>query len=133
MTCSYVEVTALESLERSGGDWIVNGRLRTPLVRVGNRVTVGHRPEEWAASIAAAMTELGYDAKSTGTARSPEIAARNCVFHHLAQQYPVVCRFDLAFLARASGRRVEHAECMLRGGHRCRFKFVPGTGIQPLD
>ena len=87
---------------------------------------------ERVASIATAMTELGYDAKPAGTARSPEIAARNCVFHHLAQQYPVVCHFDLAFMARASGRRVEHAECMLRGGRCCRFKFVPGSGIQPL-
>jgi predicted ArsR family transcriptional regulator len=78
------------------------------------------------------MTELGYDARSAIAARVPEIQARNCVFHHLAQQHPSVCRFDLALLARASGRRVEHAECMLRGGKVCRFRFRPGSGIDPI-
>src|SRR5512143_970428 len=121
----YVELAAglIRQVAASLGDT----ELQNLMVRLGDEVGEGlarQMPQqtsaERTASIAAAMTELGYDAKSTGTARNPEIAARNCVFHHLAQQYPVVCQFDLAFLARASGRRVEHAECMLRGGHRCR-------------
>lgn len=82
-------------------------------------------------AIAAAMTELGYDAHVDTTGSAPEIHASNCVFHHLAQQHAAVCHFDLAFLARASGRKVEHAECMVRGGNICRFRLLPGSGIDP--
>lgn len=87
---------------------------------------------ERSVEIARAMTELGYDARSVTVARVPEIEARNCVFHHLAQQHPSVCRLDLALLARVSGRRVRHAECMLRGGKVCRFRLLPGSGIEPI-
>jgi predicted ArsR family transcriptional regulator len=83
-------------------------------------------------AVAAALNELGYDARARVESRVPEIQARNCVFHHLAREHPAVCRFDLAFLARASGRRVEHAECMLRGGAVCRFRLLPGSGIDAV-
>lgn len=75
--------------------------------------------------IAAAMTDLGYDAYAEVTRSSREICAKNCVFHHLAQSHPAVCQFDLALLARASGQQVEHTECMVRGGRVCRFRFSP--------
>jgi predicted ArsR family transcriptional regulator len=134
----YVELAA--GLIRQVAASLGEAELQSLMTRLGEEVgddLARQLPQQSAAqrcsSIAAAMTELGYDARATGNARVPEIAARNCVFHHLAQQHAVVCRFDLAFLARASGRRVEHAECMLRGGQSCRFRFLPGSGIQPLD
>lgn len=76
-------------------------------------------------AIATAMTELGYDAQArvSDPRVPPQVVAHNCVFHQLAERHPAVCGFDLAFLERASGRRVEHAECMLRGGSACRFRF----------
>lgn len=74
------------------------------------------------AAIAARMGELGYD---TAPPEAQAIEARNCVFHKLAAEIPEVCRFDLALLAEASGARVEHRACMVRGDAVCRFEFVP--------
>jgi hypothetical protein len=33
-----------------------------------------------------------------------------------------VCKFDLAYMEAASGRRIHHMECIVRGGHVCRFR-----------
>lgn len=41
----------------------------------------------------------------------------------LAQQHPQVCRFDLAYMEAATGRRIHHMECLVRGGHVCRFRI----------
>jgi predicted ArsR family transcriptional regulator len=53
------------------------------------------------------------------------IEATNCVFHHLATRFPEVCHFDLALLSTFVGRPVVHDECIVRGGHVCRFSFKP--------
>lgn len=66
------------------------------------------------------MKQLGYEAEAASGA---EIVARNCVFHQLARRFPAVCEFDLAFMEAATGRKVEHRECMLRGGACCRFRL----------
>jgi len=133
----YVELAS--GLIRQVATSLGDAELQDLMMRLGDEVggnLAQQFPQQSAAdrcaSIATAMTELGYDAKSTGGSRAPEIQARNCVFHHLAQQHPTVCRFDLAFLARASGRRVEHTECMLRGGSVCRFRFLPGSGVKAI-
>jgi predicted ArsR family transcriptional regulator len=70
---------------------------------------------------ARAMKQLGYEATAT---TSSEIVARNCVFHQLAREFPAVCEFDLGFMEAATGRSVEHRECMVRGGAVCRFRFA---------
>jgi predicted ArsR family transcriptional regulator len=80
-------------------------------------------------AIAAAMTDLGDDAPAEVRGSSKEIRAKNCVFHHLAQDHPAVCRFDVALLRRASGQDVEHAECVVRGGNVCRFCFTRRGGV----
>jgi predicted ArsR family transcriptional regulator len=77
------------------------------------------------------MQELGYQ---SGWADSPNenlpmIEASNCVFHTLAQRYPEVCYFDLAMMAEVVGCEVIHDECMVRGGHLCRFKFRHNVGF----
>lgn len=74
------------------------------------------------ADTAAALRDAGYEAE-IGTGKEPEIVAHNCVFHRLAERFPAVCQFDLAFIEAASGRKVEHRECMVRGGQVCRFGF----------
>jgi predicted ArsR family transcriptional regulator len=76
-------------------------------------------------AIGARMAELGYDTRPPDNAA---IEARNCVFHKLAAEIPEVCRFDLAMLAEASGRTVEHQACMVRGDAVCRFHFAPKPG-----
>jgi predicted ArsR family transcriptional regulator len=69
---------------------------------------------------AAAMQAAGYEAEVNPKDKS-EIVARNCVFHRLAAQFPAICTFDLAFIEAATGAKPEHRECIVRGGHTCRF------------
>jgi DeoR family suf operon transcriptional repressor len=71
------------------------------------------------------MRELGYQSGSIDPSKEklPAIEATNCVFHSLAQRYPEVCHFDLAMMSEVVGCDVIHDECMVRGGHVCRFKF----------
>ena len=78
------------------------------------------------AKIVQHMNEAGYEAevffRSSG---DPQIVAHNCVFHRLAAAHPVVCELDLALIGTLGGGEVEHTECMVRGGHVCRFKLRP--------
>lgn len=130
----YLELAS--SLIREIGNSLGEAQLQKLLMRLGDEVgrdlaknLEGKSDAEHCTAIAAAMSDLGYDAHAEIKGSSREIHARNCVFHHLAQSHPAVCRFDLAFLARASGQRVEHSECMVRGGGVCRFRFSRGSGI----
>lgn len=80
------------------------------------------------------MNQAGYEAevffRSSG---EPEIVAHNCVFHRLAAAHPVVCELDLALIGALGGGEVEHSECMVRGGHVCRFKLRPTGAAQNAD
>lgn len=106
------------------------GKLSTKLAALGSKVasslaaTPRHRgtPERITA-LAAAMSELGYDATAVGDGL--EIEAYNCVYHALAAANPDLCAFDLSLLAECSGAAVEHQACMVRGGTHCRFRFAP--------
>jgi predicted ArsR family transcriptional regulator len=84
------------------------------------------------AQIVQHMNQAGYEAevffRSSG---EPEIVAHNCVFHRLAAAHPVVCELDLALIGALGGGEVDHTECMVRGGHVCRFKLRPGEPQTP--
>jgi predicted ArsR family transcriptional regulator len=68
------------------------------------------------------MNRAGYEAEVIYRSHDePEIVAHNCVFHHLAKAYPVVCELDLALIGALGGGETEHLECMVRGGQVCRF------------
>lgn len=81
--------------------------------------------DEQVAEIASIMQELGYQASVNleGGKRISTLTACNCVYHHLASKHSEVCSLDLALLSSLSGRKVEHTECMVRGGQACRFEF----------
>lgn len=86
----------------------------------GNGADLRHK----VARLATVMDELGYDARVGGDVNTmPSIEADNCVFHELAKKNPEICHFDLALLSAATDSKVEHHECMARGGNVCRFKF----------
>jgi predicted ArsR family transcriptional regulator len=71
------------------------------------------------------MDELGYDARvGKNLGGAPTLEADNCVFHELAMRNPEICHFDLALLSGYTGSKVELHECMARGGHVCRFRFL---------
>ncbi|VVP81672.1 hypothetical protein PS918_02358 [Pseudomonas fluorescens] len=80
------------------------------------------------------MNQAGYEAevffRSSGDA---QIVAHNCVFHRLAAAHPVVCELDLALIGTLGGGEVEHSECMVRGGHVCRFKLRPVEPAQAIE
>jgi predicted ArsR family transcriptional regulator len=117
----------LESMVAEGGV----GGLRKRLIALGNMVARKLRAshpgltsrKQKIEKLAALMEDLGYD---TG-GKTPDdhtIEAFNCVFHDLARDNPEVCQFDLALLSTFTDSRVEHVECMAKGGNACRFKFV---------
>ena len=73
--------------------------------------------------LARKLDALGYEAVAAQHGGEWQVEAFNCVFHALAQRHPQVCKFDLAYMEAASGRRVHHMECIVRGGHVCRFRL----------
>ncbi|GAB3787625.1 helix-turn-helix transcriptional regulator [Dyella agri] len=75
-----------------------------------------------ATRLAEQLDALGYEASTVKRDGETQVEAYNCVFHTLARAHPDVCRFDLAFMEAATGRPIQHMECLLRGGHACRFR-----------
>ncbi|WP_442107868.1 helix-turn-helix transcriptional regulator [Pseudomonas sp. NUPR-001] len=75
--------------------------------------------------IAAHMKDVGYESEVFFRSGAPaQIVAHNCVFHQLAEAHPEVCELDLALIGSLGGGTVAHLECMLRGGHVCRFELT---------
>lgn len=81
----------------------------------------GESDAEVAARLAEQLDTLGYEAATVMRDGTTQVEAYNCVFHDLAKRHPDVCRFDLAFMEAATGRPIQHMECLVRGGHACRF------------
>jgi len=81
--------------------------------------------------LAQQLDALGYEALAVKHGDELQVEAFNCVFHALAQQHPQVCKFDVAFMEAASGRRIHHMECIVRGGTCCRFRV--GQPVAPED
>lgn len=81
------------------------------------------KPDGLARSLAQRLTEAGYEALPARHGEDWQVEAFNCVFHALAREHPQVCRFDLAYMEAITGRRIHHMECMVRGGHVCRFRI----------
>jgi predicted ArsR family transcriptional regulator len=79
--------------------------------------------DETAAALADQLDALGYEAQAVKRDGEMQVEAYNCVFHTLAKAHPDVCRFDLAFMEAATGRPIQHLECLVRGGHACRFRL----------
>lgn len=83
----------------------------------------GDDADETARALAAQLDALGYEAQAVSRDGETQIEAYNCVFHVLARAHPEICRFDLAFMEAASGHKVQHLECIVRGGGACRFRL----------
>lgn len=82
--------------------------------------------EQKVRTLATVMSQLGYNATSTGSAhKTPVIEADNCIFHELAVKNPEICHFDLEMMGEFADSKVDHQECMARGGNVCRFRFMP--------
>ena len=79
--------------------------------------------DETAQALAEQLDALGYEALAVKRDGETQVEAYNCVFHALAKAHPDVCRFDLSFMEAATGRPIQHMECLLRGGQACRFRL----------
>jgi len=76
------------------------------------------------------MNDLGYEsATQTTDDGASEIIASNCVYHQVAAECEQVCKLDLSLMETLLEARVDHQECMVRGGRYCRFSITPGQAI----
>lgn len=120
----------VESIQRDEGAEGLGKRLGAIGADVGkqlrNQYPLLATRKQKVVKLAEVMGQLGYDARNAPASGGAElIEADNCVFHNLAAKNPEVCRFDLALLETFTDSRVDHQECMVRGGNVCRFKFMP--------
>ena len=81
--------------------------------------------EALARALAKRLDALGYEVVPARHGDDWKVDAFNCVFHGVARQHPQVCKLDLAYMEAVTGRHVHHMECIIRGGHACRFKLGP--------
>lgn len=126
---SWMAQLMVESIRQEGGGEALSKRLADMGTKVAAQLRQQHphlrSRQDKVLKLAELMEQLGYSTASTSVLDPTVISADNCVFHDLAHKIPEVCHFDLALLSSFTDSRVEHQECMVRGGHCCKFKFRP--------
>lgn len=125
----------LEHLYANGGPSAAQSMLAELGAKLGavakQRIGASNDPQAIADALAEQLDALGYEAQALHREERGEVEAWNCVFHALAKAHPDVCRFDIAFMQTATGRKIQHTECMLRGSPACRFRI--GAPLPPSD
>jgi len=125
----------LEHLYAHGGTAAVQAMLSQLGAELGaaaaQRIGGSDDPQAIADALAEQLDALGYEAQALHRGERGEVEAWNCVFHALAKAHPDVCRFDIAFMQAATGRKIQHTECMLRGSPACRFRI--GAPLAPSE
>lgn len=118
----------LDSVKQESGGDSLRRRLSAMGVSVGEALKTQHpglrSRRDKIFKLAELMEHLGYNTAATSVLDPTVISANNCVFHEVALRDPDVCQFDLALLSTFTDGKVEHEECMAKGGHCCRFKFI---------
>ncbi|MGH8482546.1 MAG: helix-turn-helix transcriptional regulator [Nevskiaceae bacterium] len=124
---SWMAQLMLDSVRQEDGGDGLRKRLGAMGAKVGAQLRAQHPAlrtrQDKVLKLAELMEQLGYSTAGTSVLDPSVISADNCVFHDLALKDPEVCQFDLALLSTFTDSRVDHQECMARGGHVCRFKF----------
>ncbi|KGM54583.1 hypothetical protein N799_09145 [Lysobacter arseniciresistens ZS79] len=129
-----IATRVLEHLYATAGPAQVQALLVDMGRELGRGMAVPADADDAAAALASQMDALGYEAQAVRRDGATQVEAYNCVFHTLARAHPEVCRFDLAFMEAASGRPVQHLECLVRGGRACRFRLGErAAGEPPAD
>lgn len=127
---SWFAELVIESIRQESGAEKLRERLKAMGARIAEKFRRQHPaqldPKQRVRELSEIMEELGYDTRPSESEGDPlVIEADNCVFHNLAMKDPDICQFDLALLSSFTGSKVDHQECMARGGNVCRFKFTP--------
>lgn len=122
----------LEALKQEMGEEGLIEWLRRLALRVAEQISpqpAGPSLPERAEALVRSMNELGYDAQVTGqSGDAVEVVASNCVYYELARAFPEVCHFDYGLLEGLGAiQKVEHLECMVRGGRVCHFLLLPSS------
>jgi len=87
-----------------------------------SRIEKSNSLEDKVYDVVKVMKELGYDAEAkSNLENSVDIVASNCVFHQLAEEDNDVCELDLSLIGTLLDTKIEHKECMVKGGECCRF------------
>ena len=125
---SWLAQLVIESIREELGSEGLRRRLTALGAAVARRLRVQYphakTRRQRVAAVAELMEHMGYHA-APSTASGTRLEAKNCVFHDLARKNPEVCQFDIALLASFTDSRVDHEECMAKGGNVCRFRFAP--------
>lgn len=126
---NYAQIASalLDSVVERLGDEQARGLLVDLGTRLGAQdpIPAAQSDAEVAAALAERLDRAGYESVATQRGGQAQVEAFNCVFHAMARRNPAVCRFDIAFMEAATGRRIHHGECIVRGGHVCRFAIGP--------
>lgn len=121
---SGVLLSAIKEAQGAGGlSQFLRGIAKTLSTSIGKNFK-GKTLEEKIPEVVEVMQGLSYEA-SRAPDSSLAIVARNCVYHHLAKEHPEVCEFDRELLETLLNATVNHEECMVKGGGKCRFSFTP--------
>ena len=135
---SWFSELLLDSLKEEMGSEQLEVYLRKVARAVAAKVKPGMtgKPlEKKIVDLAGILTELSYQAsieQSSDAKSLPIITATNCVYHDLAVKHPEVCEFDIALMSNVLDSNVEHLECMVRDGTKCRFQVHSKNTVTSL-
>ena len=125
---SWFAELVIETIRDEAGATGLRKRLAAMGARIAEKLRAQHAPpanrQRAVEQLAGVMQQMGYNTGGRAAGQGV-IEADNCVFHNLAMKNPDICQFDLALLAKFTDSKVDHQECMARGGNVCRFKFLP--------
>lgn len=89
-------------------------------------------PGPRAAEVVRTMNRLGYHAHAVnGDQPGSGIEAVNCVYHRVARETRIVCRFDERLLSRLLGETVGLTSCMAEGDGSCVFAQLAASSAEP--
>lgn len=126
---SWLAQLVIESVKQEVGSKGLQQRLAAMGASVGGQLRTQYpglkTRQEKVQKVSELMGELGYNTRNVSNGTSiAMVEADNCVFHDLALKDPDICQFDLALLSSFTDSKVDHQECMAKGGNVCRFKFT---------
>lgn len=82
----------------------------------------GATPSERMAAVAQLLSEEGYMAEGTISARSGTLIEHNCAIQAVAERFPEICVAEAKFLAAVLGAEVDRHEHILSGCSACEYR-----------
>lgn len=86
----------------------------------------GKQTDERLQELLKVMDGLGFETrnKSDSDSNQESVEACNCIYHDLAQKHEEICEFDRTLISCLLDKKIEHVECMTKGGAVCCFKIT---------